>query len=157
VQLVAAASPTFINSILVSTTPGLIAVGLSGSPYNSRVYLSDDSGATLGISWESSIGYHIWDMVEAPDTGNWFFCTEDSNHAENPVVMRSEDFGMTWEEISERTGVPSSGHGLELAVSPGKPAAQSPRISSSLTAWLRKWILVPIDEYSSRGESGGKP
>ncbi len=107
-------SPTFINSILVSYSAGWIAVGLSSDLHSARIYLTDDYGGTWWVSWESPIGYHIWDMLEDPYWGSWLFCTEDANHSANPVVMRSTDMGDTWQEISALTGVPTSGHGLNL-------------------------------------------
>ncbi len=109
-------SPTFINSVLVSYSPGWIAVGLSSTLHSARIYLTNDHGGTWWVSWESPIGYHIWDMLEDPYWGSWTFCTEDANHNANPVVMRSIDMGTTWQEIPALTGVPTSGHGLNLDI-----------------------------------------
>lgn len=109
---------TFIDSILVSSSAGTLVVGLTATPHSARVYSSTDQGETWDIVFESPSGLHIWDLAEIPSSGTWFFCTEDSSHLVNPVVMRSKDRGATWEEMLPLTGVPSSGHGLNLAVHP---------------------------------------
>lgn len=111
-------SPTFIDSILVSSTEGTIVVGLTSMLHSARVYVSEDGGGLWTVSFQSPTGYHIWDLAEIPDNGFWFFCTEDSAHQDNPVVMRSVDRGDSWEEMLPLTGVPTSGHGLNLAVHP---------------------------------------
>ena len=111
-------APTFIDSILVSVGDGTIVVGLSTTLHSARIYVSEDGGDHFAISFESPHGLHFWDLAEIPSNGYWFFCTEDSAHTVDPVVMRSRDRGLTWEEMTTLTGVPTSGHGLNLAVHP---------------------------------------
>lgn len=111
-------APTFIDSILVSVSEGTIVVGLSTTFHSARVYTSLDGGNEWEIVFESPHGLHFWDLAEIPGNGYWFFCTEDSAHTVDPVVMRSTDRGATWEEMVPLTGFLTSGHGLNLAVHP---------------------------------------
>lgn len=111
-------APTFIDSILASTSDGTIVVGLSTTFHSARIYTSVDGGGIWDISFESPNGLHFWDLAEVPSNGAWFFCTEDSGHTVNSVVMRSLDRGATWEEMAPLTGVPTSGHGLNLTIHP---------------------------------------
>ena len=111
-------APTFIDSILVSSSEGTIVVGLSTTFHSARIYVSEDGGNLWEIAFESPQGLHFWDLAEIPSNGYWFFCTEDSAHTVDPVVMRSRDRGATWEEMAALTGFLTSGHGLNLAVHP---------------------------------------
>ena len=113
-------SPTFIDSILVSAVDSAVVVGLSSQHHSAQVYKSVVVGGAVSwdIVWESPHGYHIWDLAEDPGNGYWFFSTEDSSHLVNPVVMRSKNRGVTWEEMLPLTGYLTDGHGLNLAVHP---------------------------------------
>lgn len=107
-------APTFIDSILVSAVDGTLVVGLTATFHSARVYTSGDDGATWDISFEAPNGFHFWDLAEIAGDGTWFFCTEDPSHIASPVVMRSADRGLSWEEMTAVSG----SHGLNLDVHP---------------------------------------
>ena len=111
-------SPTTIDSILVSSVYGDIYIGLVSMFHHGRVYKSHDGGTTWGISFESEQGLHIWDIEENPFNGYVYFCTENPPHLANAFVMRSEDRGESWEEITPLQERAIYGHGLKIQVHP---------------------------------------